>query len=94
MRQEDEANEAGGMLVAHVMIEVVIWRAPDQPGNPATGGGEEDGEEEKEEEERGMKAGSSERVEDASELPPLTLLSISLSPTHTPAFALLQIALH
>lgn len=46
MRQEDEANEAGGMLVAHVMIEV-IWRAPDQPGNPATGGEEEDDEEER-----------------------------------------------
>lgn len=41
-----EANEAGGMLVAHVMIEV-IWRAPDQPGNPATGGEEEDDEEER-----------------------------------------------
>lgn len=47
MKQEDEANEAGGMLVAHVMIEVVIWRAPDQPGNPATGGEEEDDEEER-----------------------------------------------
>lgn len=68
MRREDEGNEAGEMLVAHVMTEVVIWRAPDQPGNPATGGEEEEDEEEKEEERR-MKAGSSERVEDASSLP-------------------------
>lgn len=70
MKQEDEANEAGGMLVAHVMIEVVIWRAPDPIQPPEERkktmkkkGGEQRGEE------RGMKAGSSERVEDASSLP-------------------------
>lgn len=70
-------NETGGMLVAHIMI-VVIWRAPIQPGNRATRGEEE--EDEKEKEEREVKAGNSEREEDAK-LPPLMPPRISLSPT-------------